>query len=67
MTDKQFLELKNQIKEYSIQCHEIYQSSIELKNEILELDESFLKLQSDVHELQSELNNKLTKLPVMEI
>ena len=56
MSDEEFLALKNQIKEYIVMCHDVNQSSLALKKDILELDEYLSQLQYDIHKLQSELD-----------
>ncbi len=56
MTDKEFLELKNRIKEVGNMCHQINSTFRELRIDISELDTTFSKLEKDVHELKNKLS-----------
>ncbi len=49
MTDKEFLELKNQIKELGSMCRDINVSFDELKNELSELDKSIVNFENDIN------------------
>lgn len=57
MTDEEYLELKNKIKEVGNMCYQICRTSVELNNEFLDLNKLVSALESDINKLKSDVSS----------